>query len=85
LASAVDWAKQIVAWTICPPHHHQYVRRDGKGIPVWMTVTRADNIDMLVFRKPKVFGIWFDIFYFDMNEFIDVFGGRFNRFTWQMD
>jgi hypothetical protein len=85
LATSVDWAKQIVAWTVCPPHHHQYVRRDSKGLAVWMTVTRAENIDLLVFRKPKIFGIWFDIFHFDMNEFIDVFGGRFNRFTWHYD
>ncbi len=85
LATAVDWSKQIVAWTVCPPPHHQYVRRDGKGVAKWMTVTRADNIDLLVFRKPKIFGIWFDIFHFDMNEFIDVFGGRFNRFTWYHD
>jgi hypothetical protein len=85
LATGVDWAKQIVAWTVCPPHHHQYVRRDSKGLAQWMTVTRADNIDLLVFRKPKIFGTWFDIFHFDMNEFIDTFGGRFNRFTWHYD
>lgn len=85
LGTAVDWAKQVVAWTVCPPHHHQYVRRDSKSAAAWMTVTRADSIDFLVFRKPKVFGIWFDIFYFDMNEFIDVLGGRFNRFTWYQD
>jgi hypothetical protein len=85
LATAVDWAKQIVAWTVCPPHHHQYVRRDSRGVAQWMTVTRAENIDLLVFRKPKVFGIWFDIFHFAMPEFIDVFGGKFARFTWYYD
>jgi hypothetical protein len=85
LSTAVDWAKQIVAWTVCPPHHHQYVRRDSKGVAVWMTVSRADNIDLLVFRKPRIFGVWFDIFNFDMNEFIDVFGGKFCRFTWFFD
>jgi hypothetical protein len=85
LATAVDWAKQIVAWTVCPPHHHQYVRRDSRGLARWMTVTRAENIDLLVFRKPKIFGIWFDIFHFAMPQFIDVFGGRFTRFTWYYD
>jgi hypothetical protein len=85
LATAVDWAKQIVAWTVCAPHHHQYVRRDSRGLATWMTLTRAENIDLLAFRKPRVFGIWFDIFHFAMPDFIDVFGGRFTRFTWYYD
>jgi len=85
LATAVNWAKQIVAWTVCPPQHHQYVRRDSKGVADWMAVSRSDNLNALVFRKPRIFGIWFDMFYFDMPEFIDVLGGRYARFTWYFD
>jgi hypothetical protein len=85
LGSAVDWAKQIVGWTVCPPHYHQYVRTDGKEAVGYMKVSRADNLSAIVFRKPKVFGIWFDIFYFGLPEFIDVLGGRYAGFTWYRD
>ena len=85
LGSAVDWAKQIVGWTVCPPHHHQYVRTDGKSNVAYMNVSRGDDLTALVFRKPRVFGIWFDIFYFDALEFIDVLGGRYAGFTWYRD
>jgi hypothetical protein len=85
LGSAVDWAKQIVAWTICPPHHHQYVRKDGKGAAEWMTVTAADGIDLILFRKPKFLGRWTDIFFFDAREFLDILAGRYAEFTWYFD
>lgn len=85
LASAVDWSKQIMGWTTCPPHQHDYVQTDGKSNAHWMGISQASALSAIVFRKPKAFGVWYDIFYLDAPEFLEILGGRYARFTWYRD
>jgi hypothetical protein len=44
-----------------------------------------DGADTIVFRKPKLFGIWWDVCRFPNDQFWRVFGGKVATFTWFRD
>lgn len=84
LATRVDWAKEIVAWNACTGAVSRLHQAINGALPVEMRVRRIDA-HTLVFRKPKLFGVWTDIIHLNTEQFWNVFGGKKVTFTWMRD
>lgn len=84
LAKAVSWAKELVGYTVCPPHERVKIHVNGPTTS-WMTIPTDDQFDSLVFRKPGFAGVWIDVAYFDMREFLNLFARRWVKFIWMFD
>jgi hypothetical protein len=86
LASRVDWAKEIVAWDLCEGRVSSVYQENDNRAPRWMRLSWGwRQADTLVFRKPKVLGIWSDMYNLDFKQFWNVFGGKSVTFIWAWD
>jgi hypothetical protein len=83
LASSVSWAKEVVAWNVVRGRLSSVYQGDTNSVPTTMLLTRdCEGTDTILFRAPKAFGVWHDLFHFDPNTFWTRFGGRRLALTW---
>jgi hypothetical protein len=83
LASKVPWAKEIVAWNAVRGRLSSVYQPGPSTVPTTMLLTRdCEGADTIIFRAPKAFGTWWDLFHFDPTPFWSTFGGRRVAFTW---
>ncbi len=86
LASSVDWAKEIMAWSICRERLSSVYQGRANSTPNWMLISNGCfQADTIVFRKPMFLGIWVDVANFDLVQFWNVLGGKKVTFTWVVD
>jgi hypothetical protein len=88
LATEVDWAKEIAAWSLCQRRALSTVHQERKtSTPDWMVITKGCRLtDTVVFRKPGwFFGVWVDVAHFAPEQFWNALGGKAVLFTWVGD
>jgi hypothetical protein len=88
LAIKVAWEKEIFGWNVCQERAVTTVKQTKEGAPaVEMKIRRGfAQTDAIVFRKPKVLGVWTDMFHLDTAEpFWNFLGGKIVTFTWVQD
>jgi len=86
LASEVNWAKNIHAWSLCQGTLVVVYQGQKNSVANYMGFDRGCNgADTIVFSKPKTLGAWWDIANFDITDFWTVFGGKRLTFTWVSD
>lgn len=82
LGRNVSWAKELVAWNSAFGRVAAVTATRG-STPQTMILRRGPGgTDTLVFRKPGIFGIWYDANHFETSQFWTVFGGTDVLFTW---
>jgi hypothetical protein len=88
IESPVQWDKEIAAWNVCSHSTVARVTQTAKATaPATMRIRRGvGQTDAIVFRKPKLLGVWTDMFHLDTAEpFWNLFGGKVVTFTWVRD
>lgn len=86
LASAVSWAKEIVAWHLCRGRLSTVFQEGTNSTANFMLLERGcDGADTIIFRKPGFLGIWVDVFHLESRLFWPMFGGKRLTFTWLID
>jgi hypothetical protein len=82
------WAKEIYGWINCAPGNPQWIlRTDGyNSYSRWHNVGDAYAPGWsLVFRKPKEFGRWYNMYWLESSVLQEAFGGKAVRFLWWDD
>ena len=86
LATAVEWAKEIVAWSLCRGRLSSVYQGGPSSEPNYMLLeNECGGADSIVFRKPRFLGVWNDLFHMDHTLFWDCWGGKIITFTWLDD
>jgi hypothetical protein len=86
LATAVDWAKEITAWSICHGKLSTVYSEHFNGTPTFMLLSKGcAGADTILFSKQKAFGIWGTPYNLDPPRFWKLLGGKRVTFTWIAD
>jgi hypothetical protein len=88
LANNREWAKEIWADNLCSGRIGSVFQGGTNSTPRRMLLDRPDcteGADTIVFRKPGVFGIWYDVGHFPPEIFWQAFGGTWADYTWVLD
>ena len=78
------WAKEIELFNMCQNRVGSIYMGGCNAVPNSVLITQQD-VDTIVFRKPKFLGIWTDMYNDDPTQFWQIFGGRTTVFTWFAD
>lgn len=84
LTSRVDWAKEIAAWQVCTCEIAKVHQDSASQSPVWMLLTK-DQTETIVFKKPKFFGVWTDMYHIEPTQFWPYLGGKIITVDWLWD
>jgi len=79
------WNKQIEAWNLCQQALFTIEVSCTAGMIPFNVNKGCFQTDTLIFRKPKFFGAWTDMFHIVETEFWSAFGGTRALFTWVAD
>jgi hypothetical protein len=79
------WNKQIEAWNLCQQSLFTIEVSCTAGMLPFNVNKGCFQTDTLIFRKPKFFGAWTDMFHIVETEFWSAFGGTRALFTWVAD
>ncbi len=86
LASKVAWAKELVTFNYCCGRGVTVHQSGYSADPRYIRIQPGcDGTHTILFRKPKAFGWWWDMYWFDPGRFWEFFGGRWMTFTWLAD
>jgi hypothetical protein len=88
LNSRVAWAKEIWALNYCRGRTASVFCSSATSIPSWMRLDKGmcfSGAHTIVFRKPKAFGLWADVFHFPPDQFWRLLAGKAVTFTWFRD
>jgi hypothetical protein len=86
-----NWSKEIWVWDACRQYHpgvtRVYCKNNNSGYASMRLHNQCYGGQTLVFRKPKEFGIWYDMYhlYHSPREFWHHLGGSRVSFTWIED
>jgi len=80
----VAWAKELCLWN-SRQGITLILRVEGRNSPRKNFDFSRSQGDTIVFRKPKAFGIWYDMYHINPSEFWELFGGKSILFVWLVD